>query len=396
MIANAVKALLCREPYRSIKLTVRDVVMLHSISSPGLTLLRKWNLSRDVAYALIGDRGTGKSVSGAAIVLRDGMMVGDPCWSNLQIKAVLPINDDLEQLIREYEEFTGQDIERRPVVYESQELDFKKLLSTNPPYRGGWIYADEMNITMADSLRATMNDALATSDFMQLLRKLESGLVASCISEMFLPPRVREGIDVYIRTHDCAFINSSELYGQRQGMDYEWAIFPVTGKLAGYDHRFTESKEPWQKVRLHGKSLWGIVDTLARKKREKHVKHSLYEADQVEEQVEEAEAPFGDIDMEMVQSETVKADHMEWDWLYYHSFIRQMMTDGQWVKRTDLLDKLAMDAPYGVTAENVLEHFEKTLNPDRRYSGGQIVYRFNAFLAKDWKERVSEKVLVPA
>jgi hypothetical protein len=85
MIANAVKALLCREPYRSIKLTVRDVVMLHSISSPGLTLLRKWNLSRDVAYALIGDRGTGKSVSGAAIVLRDGMMVGDPCWSNLQI-----------------------------------------------------------------------------------------------------------------------------------------------------------------------------------------------------------------------------------------------------------------------------------------------------------------------
>lgn len=383
MIASAVRALLSREPFASTPLTVRDVVMLHCISSPGMTIFRKWNLGRDVIYILIGDRGSGKSVSGGTICMRDNLMIGEPVWSNLQVTAKLPVNDTLEQLLREYEAFTGQEIKRETVIYQSQELDAAKLLSSDPPYKGGMILVDEMNIELADSLRATMNQALATSDFVQLLRKMQSGVVGSCISEMFLPPRVREAVDIYIRTHDYAFINESDRYGQRQGMDYEWAVFPVTGKLAGYAHRYSETKEPWMKMRLHGKALWGIVDTLQRKERKKHVTHSLYESEAEAQEREarerdEAESPLADMDIEMLQSETVKADNEEWGWLYSHPFIHKMLETGAKIKANELINQLAEDVPLQLGKRDVLEHFEHFCNPDVGHSGSQKVYSFNA------------------
>lgn len=387
MIPNAVKALLCREPYCKIPLTVKDVVMLHCISSPGMTIFRKWNLGRDVIYVFIGDRGSGKSVSGGTICMRDNLMVGEPVWSNLQVTATLPINDDLELLIREYESFTGQQIKRQPAVYRSDELDPAKLLSNEPPYRGGMILVDEMNIELADSLRSTMNQALATSDLVQLLRKLQSGIVGSCISEMFLPPRVREATDVYIRTHDYAFINESERYGQRQGVDYEWSVFPVTGKLAGYSHRFSETKEPWAKLRLHGKGMWGIVDTLQRKERHKHVSKSLYAMEEEEAEKNLAEAPLADIDMKILQSEVVKSDNEEWGWLYNHPFIHKMLETCAEVRATELLDNLAMDVPIHLDKKEVLKHFETYCNPNKRFSAGQPVYSFGVLdRRKHWEK----------
>lgn len=391
MIPNAVKALLSRDPYRSIKLTVRDVVMLHLISH-GMVIFRKWNLGRDLIYILIGDRGSGKSLSGGMVCLRDYMMVGEPVWSNLRVVAKLPCGDAIEVLLREYEDFTGQEIERAPVIYQSEELAPAKLLSKNPPYKGGMIFVDEVNIELADALRATMNQALASSDTVQLLRKMLSGLTGTCISEMFLPPRIREAVDVYIRVHDYAFINSSDRYGQRQGVDQELAIYPVTGKLAGYDNRFSETKQAWQTIRLHGKSLWKIVDTYDRRERHKHVTRSLYADEEEYNEEQEAEAPLSETEVQIEQSEMIKADHANWDWMYNHPFIRKMIETGAEVTEAELMDKLAPDAPEHVTGSEVLDHFIHYLNPMKRRSNSRYHYHFDAFTRRELAGKQSQEL----
>jgi hypothetical protein len=377
MIPEKVKALLSRPDYRGLPLTVRHVIKLHCMFTPGNLILRRWNVGADVATGVVGDRGTGKSVSAATIATKDHMMVGEPCWSNLAIRGVLEITDDVEILLREYEEFTGLLIERKPVIYQSQPLDMVLFLSEHPPYHRGVVLIDEINITLADAWRSMTNQALAASDSMQQLRKVQSALLFTCISEMAVPNRIRDGADVYIQTRDMAFINESSYYGQQQGMDYEWKVFPMTGKLAGYANTYAELGRPYQVMRMHGRSSWGLIDTYARQKREKHVS-SLYSH------------PDKDIAADMpvvVENDTVEKDRALWGWMYQHPYIQDMMATESEVERYELLDALRPEAPSGLVDRDIEKHFTDYLNPRYRWSGGHKYYFFSSVLGRKGRER---------
>lgn len=379
MITERTKALLSRSRYASIKLTVRDVVMLDCITN-GKTMLRKWNLLPDFKCGVIGSPGSGKSLSAGLICLRDHMMCGETCWSNLFIKATLPITEKVEKVIKEYEDFTGQVIKREPVIYQSEQLDPALFLSENPPYRNGVVCVDEVNIEIADAYRATMNQSLAASDTIQLFRKMRSALYVTCISETYMPPRLRENIDSYIRTRDFAFINTSERYGQPQGNDIQWSMFNITERYAGVDNRYPQLKDPFFTATIDSHSMWGIVDTWERKKRRKYV-HALFDRSQEGNAEAGLDNLADDAEVEISQSATVEDEKDTWGWLLYHPFVQKMKADGKEVSGRDLLDRLFPDKPESlrVSGEEVLEYFATRLNPMKRRRQSGYFYQFDRF-----------------
>ena len=380
MIPDKVKIILSSPEYRGKSLTVRHVVKLHCMYAKGNLIFRRWNVGPDIALGIVGDRGTGKSVSAATIAMKDYMMLGEPCRSNLKITGKLEITDDIEQLLSEYEEYTGMPIERKPVVYESQPLDMTLFLSPSPPpdYYGGVFLVDEINIALADAWRSMTNQALAASDAMQQLRKLQAAFIFTCISEMFVPNRIRDAADIYVQTRDCAFINGTPWYGQRQGIDYEWKVFPMTGKLAGYANTYPELGRPYQVLRMHGRRSWGLIDTYERQKRERHIT-SLYSH------------PERDISVDIpvvIEDSNVANEKAAWGWLYDHPFVQEMMVTGDEVERYELLDNLRPEAPSGMGDREIEKHFVDYLNPRYRWSGGHKYYFFKGFLSQaDERER---------
>jgi hypothetical protein len=349
---------------------------------PGFTYFRKWNVLTDWAIGLIGERGSGKSTTGAHICVHDCMMLNFPCWSNLKIRARLVIDERMEQALWEIEHVTGIELKyNAPVIYESLPLDAETLLSPECPYRGGYIYVDELNIELSDAWRTMSNDALASSDLMQTLRKLQSALLFSCISEMFVPNRVRDAADVYFRLQDYSFINESNLYGQRQGLDYKMDMYLMSSRFAGTRNMFSSTHQPYMTMQVHGKNLWGIVDTWDRKARKKH--HSRLYGDKTKDETTIEEVVGGetipDDELEIVQSQIVEDEQKEWGWLYRHPFIREMLATGREIKQGDFLDRVAKDAPVQVSKPAVIAHFEDYLNPNKRRASSGTMYSFGEY-----------------
>lgn len=402
LVTKRLRRILESPGYRELFAETNEFPLRHAIHLackyiPGFTLFRKWNILRDVAYGFIGDRGTGKSTTQADLAIHDHMMLEEPCWSNLKIRAKLKIDNHMDQALWEMEQITGIEIKTDPLpIYESLPLDPNLLLSPECPYQGGCIVVDEINIELADSWRTMSNDALASSDMMQTLRKLKSAFIFSCISEMFVPNRIRDAVDIYFKLQDYAFVNESQLYGQGQGHDFKLEMYPMTGKFAGYRNTFARLREPYLTLQVHGRDLWGIVDTWDRRERQKHTS-SLYKQlvqDAVSE-VQESDT-MTEHDYEVAQSEIVRTTENEWGWLLNHPFIRKMYETGAQVRASELIANLASDVPKGVDKQSLLAHFELYCNPDKRFSAGQRIYSFGALDRREYLEREKNISLVPA
>ncbi len=260
-------------------------------------ILRRWHLNRDVVTGCIGERGSGKSLSAATMAFTDHMVHGEPCWSNMHISVSVVVD---EATFQKYEAMTGLKIKREPAVYESQELDFNRLLSFAPEYQNGVFLIDEINIALADARRAMTNQALAASDFIQQLRKLQSALIFTCINEMFVENRIREATDCFIQMRDTAFLGQNMAMHKKQGVDFEWRLYPMTGKLFGYDAVYAKTQKVHSTVYLHGKPLWGIMDTYERQKREKY----------------KSSTPVKEVPLPTItESPVIVAERDEWGWL---------------------------------------------------------------------------------
>lgn len=374
MIPEAVKAHLSRINLDR-PLTVQEVIALQMKATKG-TLFRRWNAWPDMAIGITGDRGTGKSVSSGFIGWRDYMMLLQPCYSTSFIKVSLDIDEEMEALLQEYEDLTGMKIERVPPIYESQPVDIPKLFSEDPPYHDGVILVEEFNIELADSWRSGTNQSLASSDFMQQLRKLRSALIFNCISELFVPNRVRDAVDLFIRTSDSAFDNDSPYYGAAQGTHINWELYAMSARVAGSKRTWDSLKRPYQTIQLRGKRLWGIVDTMERKHRTKHI-NSLYAKNAPEgEQPQGSEQIRDNMKIEIKESQKVTNVRAEWGWLLDHSIVRRMLATGAPVSNFELLDALADDIPESLQDDEVLNAFERYLNPRKTYSAGKKVYSF--------------------
>lgn len=222
-------------------------------------LFRRQHLNRDTVIGLIGDRGDGKSLGGSIIALFDYMLQNEPCWSNMKIKVVFDIDN---AIAGKYGLEGGQ------AIFESKPLNKYKFLNFDPEYQGGVFFIDEFNIWLADARRAMSNQNLIASDIGQELRKLQSALIYSSLSEMFVENRFRDNTDVYIESQDTALTPEGLVQRRRPGTDFMWTVYPMSRKLTGW--RYADKYQTLPPIYFHGKRWWGIIDTLERQKRVKY------------------------------------------------------------------------------------------------------------------------------
>lgn len=254
-------------------------------------LLRRQHLNRDVIIGLVGDRGDGKSLGGGIIALIDFMLQGDPCWSNMQIGAAFEV-DDMTAYRYGFQQ-------GGVASFYSEPLDMDKFLRFDKMYHGGLFFIDEINIAIADARRAMSNQNLQSDDVGQMLRKLECGLIYTCIHEMFVDVRIRDMTDIFIKTSDTALSPEGLNRRQRQGLEFEWIIYPMTRKLTG--RRYADTGQTLDPVYIKGQPFWGAIDSLEMQKRKKYsVKVGQGES----------------MSMEMKESHQVLEARSQWGWLY--------------------------------------------------------------------------------
>ncbi len=226
-------------------------------------LFRRQHLNRDVIIGLLGDRGGGKSLGGGMIVLLDYMLQGEPCFSNMQLKATLDVDGEIAA---RYGLVEGQ------VNFEAKPLDKNKFLRFDPEYRGCVFFTHEFNIWLADARRSTSNLNLETDDVGQELRKLDAAWIYDCIDERFVDLRIRDATDIFIRTSDTALTARGMAQKQKQGIEFEWWVFAMTQKGAAIcqTEKYKDLAKPLGPFYVRGRQLWGLIDTQKRERREKY------------------------------------------------------------------------------------------------------------------------------
>lgn len=218
-------------------------------------LIRRFHLNRDWIIGLVGERGSGKSLGGSNIAIKDFAMNNEPVFSNMQIKLQVDVGDDFA---------APHGIPGGSVVYETQHIDKQSFLALDGRYEGGCLFFDEFNLEYGEARRSTANVNLMTDRAVQQLRKLQCGLIYTVINEMYVDNRIRDNTDVFIRCSDVA-LNAGNL-GSRmtQGTVFEWMLYPMTARLVGNDQMWDKVHKAIGPIRMTLGHLWGSIDTLER------------------------------------------------------------------------------------------------------------------------------------
>ncbi len=252
-------------------------------------LLRIRHLNRDVIIGWIGPRGGGKSLGAAITGALDYGIEGDIIRSNMQIAWDIPVGDELAGLYG---------IPGGNVHYQSEDLDKHKFLTFHPDYFRAVFVIDEINLWLADARRAMAQQNLLADDVAQQLRKWESPLFYTCIHEMFVDSRIRDMTDLFIKTEDTALTEDGLRSKQRQGITFQWFLYPMTKKFTG--HTYQETKHAIGPLDLNGEALWGIIDTKQRQERKKYIP------------VESSER----VPISLTEDPVVFEERSKWGWLY--------------------------------------------------------------------------------
>ena len=228
-----------------------DELIKHGVRA----LLRRYHLNRDWIIGLVGERGSGKSLGGANIALRDFMMNGEPCWSNMQIKMQVDVDDQVAA-------YYG--VKGGSKIYEAGHIDKQAFLALDSQYEGGCLFFDEFNLEYGEARRSSANVNLMTDRAIQQLRKMQCGLVYTVLNEMYVDTRIRENTDIFIRCSDVAF-NPLNLQGKmEQGVVFEWLLYAMSTKFAGNGMTYADTKKPIGPIKMQLKHIWDAIDTMER------------------------------------------------------------------------------------------------------------------------------------
>lgn len=276
-------------------MVTQQLIVAHSLNDivrcSVRALVRRYHISRDWIIGLVGLRGSGKSLGGANIAVRDFSMEGDPLWSNMQIKMNVKVDDDTAQACG----LTEGGI----VTYEAKELEKQELLNLDGRYEGGCVYLDEPNVEYGEARRSSSNTNLKTDLVVQQLRKLQCGLVYSLINEMYIDWRIRDATDLFIKCRDVAFNGENLQAKMAQGKVFEWDILPMTARVCGNGNTFSETGRPALTMQITLGNTWGLIDTY-----ERQVNEGKYS--------DSKERLFP---MQMGENPEVKREHDKWGWL---------------------------------------------------------------------------------
>lgn len=228
-----------------------DELIKHNVRA----LLRRYHLNRDWIIGLVGERGSGKSLGGANIALRDFMMNVEPCWSNMQIKMQVDVDDQAAA-------YYG--VKGGSVTYEAGHIDKQAFLALDSRYEGGCLFFDEFNLEYGEARRSSANVNLMTDRAIQQLRKMQCGLVYTVLNEMYVDTRIRENTDIFIRCSDVAF-NPLNLQGRmEQGVVFEWLLYAMSTKFAGNGMTYADTHKPIGPIKMQLKHIWNAIDTMER------------------------------------------------------------------------------------------------------------------------------------
>jgi len=211
--------------------------------------------SRDWIIGLIGDRGSGKSIGGANIAVRDFGFMDEPMFSNMKIKVNVKVDEP-----------TARQINCEPGIetYEASRITREEFLALDSRYDGGVIFLDEINIEYGESRRSSSNVNLGTDTVVQQLRKGQCGLIYTVINEMYVDPRIRENTDIFIRCCDVA-LNPQNLKNKMQpGILFEWTLYAWTSRLLGNGMTYKDTHKPSDVIQLKLGDTWGMIDTWER------------------------------------------------------------------------------------------------------------------------------------
>lgn len=221
--------------------------------------LRRFRQLPDVIIGLVGERGSGKSLSGAMIALRGYAFHGEPIFSNMDIKMTVSISDEQAQAFGL--EGGGE------IKYEAQHLDRMDFLSLSDEYGGGCLFFDEFNLEFGEARRSASNINLITDRAIQQLRKMKSALIYTVINEMYVDNRIRDNTDIFIRCYDTAFKPKNICAGMEQGVTFEWYLYPMTARFAGHGNTYNETHRAIGPIPLNLKPYWGVIDTYEKQAR---------------------------------------------------------------------------------------------------------------------------------
>lgn len=319
-------------------LSLRDI-----IKRDVRALIRRYHLSRDWIIGLIGERGSGKSLGGGNIAVRDFMMNGEPCWSNMQMK--LRVNIDHAQ-------------PGGLVLYEAGHIEKQAFLRLDSRYEGGCLFFDEFNLEYGEARRSSANVNLMTDRAVQQLRKLQCGLIYTVLNEMYIDTRIRENTDLFIRCSDTA-MKAGNLQGKmEQGVVFEWLLYPMTARVAGLGQTYADTKQPIGPISMSLKHLWGFIDTLER---------------QAVGQTKYSETtPNALLPLDMQDDPAVIEDRDRWGWLdkRISHFYELHANDGPIIEisSSEFRQEMRVEAPiWGATVYQIKQRIK---NIDQKGSGG--------------------------
>lgn len=210
---------------------------------------RHLHLKRKPKIAIVGLPGAGKSLSLGVVNLNQFMILGEPCWSNLPVKYTYRIPDDVA---------AKYGLKGGKATFESKPLDKIKLIRLTGEYHDGLTSIDEINIEYADAYKSQTNVNFYLDQAEQQYRKDNLGLTCTTIDEMWIDPRIRSIIDIYIICKDLALTPDGLTSKAEEGVNIRWTVYPMTDYFNGVP--WSHSKTVYTAV-LHAKPFWGIVDT---------------------------------------------------------------------------------------------------------------------------------------
>lgn len=247
-------------------------------------LFRRYHTNRDWIIGLVGERGSGKSLGGANIAIRDFAMNCEPLWSNMDIQLGV-------YLPREATAPYGLD--EGLALYKAEYIEKQKFLSLDDYYSGGCLMLDEFNIEYGEARRSSSNVNLKTDTAIQQLRKLQDGLIYTGINEMYMDVRIRENTDIFIRCSDVAYKPENLRAKMKPGIQFEWLIYPMTAKVFGAGKTYADTGKPIGPIQITLGSFWGVIDTYERQVRESgSMKETLLPIQIKEDEAERAKKDY--------------------------------------------------------------------------------------------------------